>query len=393
MNEQRVNITPEPGAGSWKGGMLGPDMGGLIREVDRLPLDDLARVLGDHALPQVAEEVHHKVVSRLQSLEKDKPVVFSAEQCPSLEQCGQIARMFLETYGERYPNQRLMQAETIREDIAAGKYVILALSTGAGRIKAIGGLSPFNEVPEFFGHSEKIFEIGKLIVSRQDQGQGLCTRLLPSLIEYAVNQGASSLVSFAFTSHDFSQRALSKVGFQTVGINVGEWPVIFDSAERESAVVMHLALDSGVMAERRAYVPAYLEDAANLAFGSSGCSRTFDVDSRGAPALESVKSERADLATQSVQFMLKGEQDISNIIAASNSYLAAGFHHVLVSVQLQDSAAVEIIDRLSADGFRFASIIPLKLADVLTLQKMSAQGESVVLAHSASKAMLTEIMR
>lgn len=297
--------------------------------------------------------------------------MFDERNLPNDTAAKSMAGLFREAYGEKYPDECFLDPLQIREVIRSGKYRFSAALDQAGQTLGIGGISKFEYLGANVEHFGSVCEFGKLIVAKRAQGMGLAGVLTKMRIEYVEQMGYSSVVSLPFGSHDFSQRSLTKAGFERGGISFCDWDDVFGIGQRESALFMHKIVDPEIRNARQVFLPSALHHVASIAYESLKCERTFDSSTVGT-ASGQPHEIRADELSGALQIFLHCPSSVEAMLSevAVKAREMSDLKHIAVSMDIGNPLAVPTIERLLNDGFRFSGLHPFAKSDLLTMQKV-----------------------
>ena len=131
--------------------------------------------------------------------------------------------------GTRYSNAHIYYPERIVELNESGQIISATAVTPDGELA--GHCAIFHS-----NYGSQSAEIGQAVVKPEFRGQGCLLRLTEFLINEAKSRGLTGLYVRAVTSHTFSQRVTTRLGFTACAIILGYAPatIIFRDIKKKS---------------------------------------------------------------------------------------------------------------------------------------------------------------
>ena len=148
----------------------------------------------------------------------------------------EVARSAYKAYGYTYSNEHIYYPDRMVELNESGQLISATAVTPDGELAGHCAIFRSNS-------GSRSAEIGQAVVKPEFRGQGCLLRLTEFLINEAKSRGLTGLYVRAVTSHTFSQRVTTRLGFTACAILLGYAPanITFrgikeDLAQRETFV-------------------------------------------------------------------------------------------------------------------------------------------------------------
>jgi len=188
-------------------------------------------------------------------VEKSKliPIPFHTMLLKS-EQAIEISQCAYRAYGYTYLMENIYYPERLIEMNKTGELIsAVVVSDETNEVLGHGAL-------EFFGRKKKIPELGMVFTKPKFRRQGCMTHLCEFLDQHIANKGIKGIYADAVTVHPYSQKAVLKIGFRSVGLRIGLDPprsfkgIKNQCTQRETLVLMYrILIDQNV----KIFVPVH----------------------------------------------------------------------------------------------------------------------------------------
>ncbi len=221
------------------------------------------------------------------------------------------------------------------------------------------------------GRDEPIAELGVAFVVPEFRKLGALQKMSLFLLDHSRTLGLSGLFVWAVTSHTFSQKTASGLGFATTAVLIGALPNDVDfkgisvaGAQKESAVLMYLPLNESpaVCIFAPLHHRKHIEETFLHLRVPVKCENARGERSEvcGAPTALQVSSDKV-LNAAKIRVLRLGEDVFFLVKKATRDLCCDGFASILLWLDLQDpqvSAAVEDFEKL---GFFYSGVLPFAM--------------------------------
>jgi GNAT superfamily N-acetyltransferase len=298
-----------------------------------------------------------------------------------------ITNLFRLQYGPKYPHRSLYDPILLAERVVGGQHIAVVLKLSSGEVVGHGALVPLEP---------GTFEVAKFVVDPSHRRMGYGKMLNDALLSAASRLNPDLLVGYAVTAHPASQKLSDRAGFRVHGIHLLDWPDLFGIGQRESAVVLARLEDPALLAARSLHIAAPYAAPLRHIYSNGGLSRTLDMAVHPAQVpLDELPIIDTSLlaATGSVQMRISERCNPTLLPLITRDALDVGARHISASIDITHPSGVAISASLYAAGFLFASVLPTRASETLTLQlPVDLEQESfgkLNLAHDTSRELLS----
>lgn len=312
----------------------------------------------------------------------------------------EVARSAYKAYGYTYSNEHIYYPDRIVELNESGQLISATAVTPDGELAGHCAIFRSNA-------GSQSAEIGQAVVKPEFRGQGCLLRLTEFLIGEAKSRGLTGLYVRAVTSHTFSQRVTTRLGFTACAILLGYAPanVTFkgikeELAQRETFVVQYKYLEKP--GHLKLYAPTKHKDLIAKLYGNLDVTLQFESAEK---SLVSVRQSESILKTKSaasmppgyasIEVLRSGKDVISEVKNALKEFRLKHYDAIALYLDLHDPLTFHLVPELEALGFFFGGILPgISVGEALVLQylnNVAIDYDSIKLHTEASREILSYV--
>ncbi|MGE5544972.1 MAG: ATP-binding protein, partial [Bacillota bacterium] len=286
------------------------------------------------------------------------------------EEAIEVSRCFFEAYGYSYVYEAIYYPERIAAMNQAGEVISAVAVNQQGEVVSHSALILDKDLPG-------LAELGMAATRPRFQGTGAANKLYMVLGEEIVKKSIRGIVTYAVTTHSYSQRIIWQRGFRETGFLLAEFPEslsfkgIADTASsRGSAIVMFLPVVP--IGTKTLYSPpthremiSSIYDNLNLqmVFGEPADLQELTGDTILKSAINSVRG------TLILHFYRFGSDIFKRIREAIYRVKREKLQVIDLHLNLTDPFTPCIADQLQQMGFNFTGIIPgIDRGDLMIMQ-------------------------
>ncbi len=312
----------------------------------------------------------------------------------------EVARSAYKAYGYTYSNEHIYYPDRMVELNESGQLISATAVTADGELAGHCAIFRSNS-------GSQNAEIGQAVVKPEFRGQGCLLRLTEFLINEAKSRGLTGLYVRAVTSHTFSQRVTTRLGFTASAILLGYAPanITFrgikeELAQRETFVVQYKYLEKP--GPLKLYAPSRHKDFIAKLYANLGVTPQFEAHEK-APA--TVSQSESILKTKtaasmppgyaSIEVLRCGENIGSEVKNALTEFRLKRYDVISLYLDLGDPLTFHLVAEFEALGFFFGGIIPgASVGEALVLQylnNVAIDYDSIKLHTEASREILAYV--
>ena len=198
----------------------------------------------------------------------------------------EVARSAYKAYGYTYSNEHIYYPDRMVELNESGQLISATAVTADGELAGHCAIFRSNS-------GSQSAEIGQAVVKPEFRGQGCLLRLTEFLINEAKSRGLTGLYVRAVTSHTFSQRVTTRLGFTASAILLGYAPanITFrgikeELAQRETFVVQYKYLEKP--GPLKLYAPSRHKDFIAKLYANLGVTPQFEAHEKSPAAVQPI---------------------------------------------------------------------------------------------------------
>jgi len=289
----------------------------------------------------------------------------------------EVARSAYKAYGYTYSYEHIYYPDRMVELNESGQLISATAVTSGGEIAGHCAIFRSNA-------GSQSAEIGQAVVKPEFRGQGCLLKLTEFLINEAKSRGLNGLYVRAVTSHTFSQRVSTRLGFKACAMLLGYAPasVTFrdikeELSQRETFVAQYKYLVAP--SPLKLYAPSKYKDFIAKLYGNLGVAPQLEVP--GELPLTALKSEsilktRAAASTPpgyaSIEIIRYGKDIGAEIKSALREFRLKHYDVIALYLDLRDPLTFHLVPEFEALGFFFAGILPgTSVGEALILQYLN----------------------
>ena len=312
----------------------------------------------------------------------------------------EVARSAYKAYGYTYSNEHIYYPDRMVELNESGQLISATALTPDGELAGHCAIFRSNS-------GSQSAEIGQAVVKPEFRGQGCLLRLTEFLINEAKSRDLTGLYVRAVTSHTFSQRVTTRLGFTACAILLGYAPanITFrgikeDLAQRETFVVQYKYLEKP--GPLKLYAPSRHKDFIAKLYANLGVSPQFEAHEKSPAAVrqsESVLKTKTAASMPpgyaSIEVLRCGENISSEVKNALKEFRLKRYDVIALYLDLRDPLTYHLVAEFEALGFFFGGILPGgSVGEALVLQYLNnveIDYDSIKLHTEASREMLAYV--
>lgn len=275
----------------------------------------------------------------------------------------EVARCIYKAYGYSYFTEVIYYPDHMVELNREGRLISAVAVTSDGAVVGHAAISHPDE-------NMQSAEIVQAAVKPDFRGQGILTRITRFLIEEGRSRGFAGLYVEAVTTHTFSQRVATKLGFRHCGLLLGYAPadLAFKGAtervaRRESYELKYQYLKKP--ARLTLYPPPTHEQFVVRLFENVGISPEVAVPESFRPGfaeseieLESGTTVELPVGYATIQILRYGEKVISEVRAQVRELCANRIETIILYLDLRDPLTYHFTPEFEKMGFMVTGILP-----------------------------------
>jgi anti-sigma regulatory factor (Ser/Thr protein kinase)/RimJ/RimL family protein N-acetyltransferase len=312
----------------------------------------------------------------------------------------EVSRSAYKAYGYTYSNEHIYYPDRMVELNENGQLISATAVTADGVLAGHCAISRSNS-------GSQSAEIGQAVVKPEFRGKGCLLRLTEFLINEAKSLGLTGLSARAVTSHTFSQRVTTRLGFTACAILLGYAPasVTFrdikeELAQRETFVVQYKYLEKP--GPLKLYAPSRHKDFIAKLYGNLGVAPQFEAPEKSpAAALQSESILKTKTAASmppgyaSIEVRRCGKNIGSEVKNALKEFRLKRYDVIALYLDLRDPLTFHMVAEFEALGFFFGGILPgASVGEALVLQylnNVAIDYDSIKLHTEASREILAYV--
>jgi anti-sigma regulatory factor (Ser/Thr protein kinase)/RimJ/RimL family protein N-acetyltransferase len=312
----------------------------------------------------------------------------------------EVARSAYKAYGYTYSNEHIYYPDRMVELNESGQLISATAVTPDGELA--GHCAIFRS-----SSGSKSAEIGQAVVKPEFRGQGCLLRLTEFLINEAKSRDLTGLYARAVTSHTFSQRVTTRLGFTACAILLGYAPanttfrgIKEELAQRETFVVQYKYLEKP--GPLKLYAPSRHKDFIAKLYGNLGVTPQFEAYEKSPAAVlqsESILKTKTAASMPpgyaSIEVLRCGENIGSEVKNALREFRLKRYDVIALYLDLRDPLTFHLVDEFEALGFFFGGILPgASVGEALVLQylnNVAIDYDSIKLHTKASREILAYV--
>jgi len=312
----------------------------------------------------------------------------------------EVSRSAYKAYGYTYSNEHIYYPDRMVELNESGQLISATAVTPDGVLA--GHCAIFLSNSGF-----QSAEIGQAVVKPEFRGQGCLLLLTEFLIKEAKSRGLTGLYVRAVTSHTFSQRVTTRLGFTACAILLGYAPasVTFrgikeELAQRETFVVQYKYLEKP--GPLKLYAPSRHKDFIAKLYGNLGATPQFEAHEKSQAAVrqsESILKTKTAASMPpgyaSIEVLRCGENIGSEVKNALKEFRLKRYDVISLYLNLRDPRIFHLAAEFEALGFFFGGILPgASVGEALVLQylnNVAIDYDSIKLDTEASREILAYV--
>jgi anti-sigma regulatory factor (Ser/Thr protein kinase)/GNAT superfamily N-acetyltransferase len=328
-----------------------------------------------------------------------KPVEFYVHLLKPSEAL-EVARSAYKAYGYTYSNEHIYYPDRLVELNERGQLISATAVTVDGELAGHCAISCPNP-------RSRSAEIGQAVVKPEFRGQGCLLRLTEFLINEAKSRGITGLYVRAVTSHTFSQRVTTRLGFTASAILLGYAPadVTFrgikeELSQRETFVVQYEYLEKP--SPFKLYAPTKHKDFLAELYANLGIKPQFMTPEESPVTVyqsESILKTKSAASMPpgyaSIEIMRYGKNIVSELRNTLRELCLKRYDVIALYLDLRDPVTFHLVPEFEALGFFFGGIVPgSSVGEALVLQYLNDVAinyGSIKLHTSASREILTYV--
>ncbi|MGB6067392.1 MAG: GNAT family N-acetyltransferase [Desulfomonilaceae bacterium] len=286
----------------------------------------------------------------------------------------EVSRATYKAYGYTYSNAHIYYPERIVELNDSGQIISATAVTPDGELA--GHCAIFHS-----NYGSRSAEIRQAVVKPEFRGQGCLLRLTEFLINEAKSRGLTGLYVRAVTSHTFSQRVTTRLGFTACAIILGYAPatIIFrgideELSQRETFIVQYKYLETP--APLRLYPPSKHKEWIQRLYGSLGATPQLkSSEADAAPFRQSDSILRTKMSGSmppgyaSIEVLRYGKNIVSEVRTVLREFRLKHYDVIALYLDLRDPLTLHLVPEFENLGFFFGGILPgTSVGEALLLQ-------------------------
>lgn len=289
----------------------------------------------------------------------------------------EVSRSAYKAYGYTYSNEHIYYPDRMVELNESGQLISATAVTPDGVLAGHCAIFRSNS-------GSQSAEIGQAVVKPEFRGQGCLLLLTEFLINEAKSRGLTGLYVRAVTSHTFSQRVTTRLGFTACAVLLGYAPasVAFrgikeELAQRETFVVQYKYLEKP--GPLKLYAPSRHKDFIAKLYGNLGSTPQFEAHEKSQSAVrqsESILKTKTGASMPpgyaSIEVLRCGENIGSEVKSALKEFRLKRYDVIALYLDLRDPLTFHLVDEFEALGFFFGGILPgASVGEALVLQYLN----------------------
>jgi serine/threonine-protein kinase RsbW len=312
----------------------------------------------------------------------------------------EVSRSAYKAYGYTYSNEHIYYPDRMVELNESGQLISATAVTADGEVAGHSAISWANP-------GSQIAEIGQAVVKPEFRGQGCLLLLTEFLVNEAKSRGLTGLYVRPVTSHTFSQRVSTRLGFVPCAILLGYTPanVTFrgikeELDQRETFVVQYKYLEKPE--QLKLYAPIKHKDFIARLYRNLGVNPKFEAVGESAVAFaqsESILKTRTAASVPagyaSIEVFRYGKNIVLDVKSALKEFCLKHYDVIALYLDLRDPLTSHLVPKFEALGFFFGGILPgASVGEALVLQylnNVAIDYEAIKLYSEASREILSYI--
>ncbi|MGO9567993.1 MAG: GNAT family N-acetyltransferase [Desulfomonilaceae bacterium] len=312
----------------------------------------------------------------------------------------EVSRSAYKAYGYTYSNEHIYYPDRLVELNGSGLLISATAVTADGVLAGHCAIFRSNS-------GSQSAEVGQAVVKPEFRGQGCLLRLTEFLVNEAKSRGLTGLYARAVTSHTFSQRVTTRLGFTACAILLGYAPasVTFrgikeELSQRETFLVQYKYLEKP--GPFKLYAPSKHKDFIARLYGNLGVTPQFEAAQKSPTA---VLQSESILKTKTAASMPPGYASIEVLRYGKNiglevrnvlkEFRLKHYDVIALYLNLGDPLTFHLVDEFEALGFFFGGIFPgASVGEALVLQylnNVAIDYDSIKLHTQASREILAYV--
>jgi anti-sigma regulatory factor (Ser/Thr protein kinase) len=289
----------------------------------------------------------------------------------------EVSRSAYKAYGYTYSNEHIYYPDRLVELNRSGQLISATAVTPDGQLAGHCAISRSNS-------GSQSAEIGQAVVKPEFRGQGCLLRLTEFLISEAKSRGIAGLYVRAVTSHTFSQRVTTRLGFKACAILLGYAPadVTFrgikeELSQRETFVAQYEYLENP--GSLKLHAPSKHKDFIARLYASLGVTPRFEgarepsATIRGAESILITKTASSmPPGYASIEVVRYGQNIVSELKSTLRELCLKRYEVVALYLDLRDPLTFYLVPEFESLGFFFGGILPgYSVGEALVLQYLN----------------------
>ena len=293
--------------------------------------------------------------------------VYSSKSSIDTETAASIAELFKELY-VTYPDEVLQEPSLLQQQVKDGKWI--AFIARDENKKVIGHAA-------LIAGSDGAFDLGRLVVSKEAQGQSLGKKLVDARLAYASSaHDIQVLHSETVTSHTKTQRFCEQEGFVPTGLHLAKFTQFFEGdQQRESILMVTKVMDEQVKSNRAVFLPERYANLAGDLYNALGCSRKImrtNCHDSLLPDKPTLHVDNNDLKGFGLTVIKANAAVDTEALTQVASQASKDAEFVEFKLDCSHPASIGQALALRSMGFIFGGIAPGKSSDYLIMQQMKS---------------------
>ena len=301
----------------------------------------------------------------------------------------EISKCAYSSYGYTYINEDIYFPERIWKQNQSGELISLVPVTKEGKIMGHVAL----EIEE---RDPLLPQLGMAFVMPRFQGQGCMNKVVPLLIEKGKQRSFTGIYARGITAHPYSQKSLSKFGFQDTAMLLSSGPereykgLVEGKTQRESVMLMTTFIQEQEV--RQFYITERHKTMVERIYENLGVpvnlTTTTTVNQEIDQSLIAIQTETMNQVAHIVINSI-GKDILSEVQKNLRMLCIDRFETIYLHLKLKEPTLIDLVPKLENLHFFFAGVMPASADnDTLILQYLNnyrIDFEKVMVASDMAK--------